>query len=81
MLEILGISKWVITVISTVQMVVMMDSCYYWGTLNSRYATRTLLLWTLPVTSLSCLLWTGIEILQSYGVSFMVGAAMLIMAR
>ncbi|BBH24842.1 MFS transporter [Paenibacillus baekrokdamisoli] len=63
MLETLHISKWWITVITTVQMVVMMFSYYYWGTMNTRFATRTLLLWTLPVIALSCLLWAGIEIL------------------
>ena len=63
MLETLHISKWWITVITTVQMVVMMLSYYYWGTMNTRFATRTLLLWTLPIIALSCLLWAGIEIL------------------
>lgn len=63
MLDILKISYLWITVITTVQMVVMMFSYYYWGTLNSRFASRTLLLWTLPIIALSCLLWAGIELL------------------
>lgn len=63
MLETLRLSKQWITVITTVQMVVTMFSYYYWGTMNARYATRTLLLWTLPIIAASCVLWAGIAIL------------------
>lgn len=63
MLETLDLSKWWITVITTVQMLMTMFSYYYWGNLNAKYATRTLLLWALPIISLSCVLWAGIEIL------------------
>jgi MFS family permease len=76
MLEILHISKWWITVITTVQMVVMMISYYYWGTMNSRFATRTLLLWTLPIIALSCLLWAGIEIMPVIAVLIAVHIAL-----
>ncbi|NBD26645.1 MFS transporter [Paenibacillus glycinis] len=63
MLETLHLSKWWITVITTVQMIVTMFSYYYWGNMNARHATRTLLLWTLPIIAVSCVLWAGIEIL------------------
>ncbi|GGD48350.1 MFS transporter [Paenibacillus nasutitermitis] len=76
MLEILEISKWRITVITTVQMVSMMFSYYYWGTLNTRFATRTLLLWTLPIISFSCMLWAGIEFLPALLVLIVVHGAL-----
>ncbi|MBW7453850.1 MFS transporter [Paenibacillus sepulcri] len=76
MLEILDISKWRITVITTVQMIAMMFSYYYWGTLNTRFATRTLLLWTLPIISASCMLWAGIEILPALLVLIIVHCAL-----
>ncbi|WP_219838625.1 MFS transporter [Paenibacillus sp. R14(2021)] len=63
MLDTLNLSKWWITVITTIQMIVMMFSYYYWGNMNAKYATRTLLLWALPIIGLSCVLWAGIEIL------------------
>ncbi|REE85177.1 putative MFS family arabinose efflux permease [Paenibacillus taihuensis] len=63
MLETLHISKWMITLITTVQMVVTMFSYYYWGNLNTKYDARTLLLWALPIIASSCVLWAGIEII------------------
>ncbi|MBP3965702.1 MFS transporter [Paenibacillus lignilyticus] len=63
MLETLHISKWGITVLTTVQMLTTMFSYYYWGNLNSRFDSRTLLLWALPIIAGSCVLWVGIEIL------------------
>ncbi|QHW33302.1 MFS transporter [Paenibacillus rhizovicinus] len=63
MLETLHLSKQWITIITTVQMVVTMFSYYYWGNMNARYATRTLLLWALPIIAVSCVLWAGIAFL------------------
>ncbi|WP_308635884.1 MFS transporter [Paenibacillus silvisoli] len=63
MLETLHISKWGITVITTVQMVTTMFSYYYWGNLNTKFDTRTLLLWALPIIAGACVLWVGIEFL------------------
>lgn len=68
MLDILSISYLWVTIITMVQMIVMMVSYYYWGMLNSRFASRTLLLWTLPIIALSCMLWAGIELLPAIGV-------------
>ncbi|MBW7476621.1 MFS transporter [Paenibacillus oenotherae] len=76
MLDILTINYLWVTVITTVQMVVMMVSYYYWGTLNSRFASRTLLLWTLPIIAFSCLLWAGIELLPAILVLLLVHIAL-----
>ncbi|AZN42937.1 MFS transporter [Paenibacillus albus] len=72
MLETLHISKWMITVITTVQMVVTMFSYYYWGNLNTKYDARTLLLWALPIIAASCVLWVGIEIIPVIAVLLLV---------
>ncbi len=63
MLEVLDVSYTQLTVVTTVQMIVMMISYYFWGNLNARYRTITLLLWSLPILALSCLLWIGMEFL------------------
>ncbi|UVI31497.1 MFS transporter [Paenibacillus spongiae] len=76
MLEILQVSIWWVTFITTVQMVVMMFSYYYWGIMNARFATRTLLLWTLPIIGASCVLWVGIEILPAILVLLIIHAAL-----
>ncbi|ANE46281.1 MFS transporter [Paenibacillus swuensis] len=57
MLDVHGISIQWVSIITTMQMLVMMASYYIWGNLNARYRTRTLLFWTLPMIGLSCLLW------------------------
>ncbi|WP_373229135.1 MFS transporter [Cohnella sp.] len=63
MLEILDLSTSKVTMIIMLQNLVMMISYYYWGVLNSRYSTNTLLLWTFPLIAASCALWAGIAIL------------------
>jgi MFS family permease len=63
MLKTLQMSYWWVTVITTVQMIVMMISYYYWGNLNARFATKTLIMWSLPIIALSCLLWVGLAAL------------------
>lgn len=65
MLDIVKLNYTWVTVITTVQMIVMMFSYYYWGNLNSKYATRTLLRWALPIIAVSCLLWAGMELLPA----------------
>jgi MFS family permease len=45
-----------ISYIMMVQNITMMISYYFWGRLNSRYSSRTLLFWSLPIISLSCLM-------------------------
>ncbi|MFC3341392.1 MFS transporter [Paenibacillus abyssi] len=72
MLDILNISYWRVTVITTVQMIVMMISYYYWGNLNTRFATKTLLLWSLPVIATACLLWIGLEFMPVFIVLILV---------
>jgi MFS family permease len=63
MLEIIDLSTSKVTMIIMLQNLVMMFSYYYWGLLNSRYSTNTLLLWTFPLIAASCALWAGIAIL------------------
>lgn len=60
MLEIMNLRTGQVTLIAMLQNLVMMVSYYFWGVLNSKYATNTLLLWTFPLISLSCVLWIGI---------------------
>ncbi|RXZ84110.1 MFS transporter [Paenibacillaceae bacterium] len=66
MLDILRISYWHITVITTVQMIVMMISYYYWGNLNARFATKTLLLWSMPIIAVACVSFAGIAFLPVF---------------
>jgi MFS family permease len=65
MLDILDISIQWVSVITTIQMVVMMASYYIWGNLNSRYNTRALLFWTLPFIAGACLLWGAISVIPA----------------
>ncbi|WP_169086303.1 MFS transporter [Paenibacillus sp. PL91] len=65
MLDIVKLNYTWVTIITTIQMVVMMFSYYYWGNLNSKYATRTLLRWSLPIIAIACLLWSGMELLPA----------------
>jgi MFS family permease len=57
MQSILKISYSSISLVTIVQNAAMMASSYFWGKLTARYATRTLLLWTLPFLAGACLLW------------------------
>lgn len=63
MLEILDISTSKVTMIIMLQNLIMMISYYYWGVLNSKYSTNTLLLWTFPLIAASCAVWLGMAIL------------------
>jgi len=63
MLEIINLSTSKVTLIIMLQNLVMMVSYYYWGILNSRYSTNTLLLWTFPLISAACAVWAGMAIL------------------
>lgn len=65
MLDIIKLNYMWVTVITTVQMVIMMFSYYYWGNLNSKFDTRTLLRWALPIIAVACLLWAGMELLPA----------------
>ena len=76
MLEVLQISKSQVTLVTAVQMIVMMVSYYYWGNLNARFATITLLLWSLPLIALSCVLWIGLEVLPVLPVLILVHMAL-----
>ncbi|REE89117.1 Na+/melibiose symporter-like transporter [Paenibacillus taihuensis] len=60
MQEVLSISIQWVSVITTVQLIVMMTSYYVWGNLNAKYGTKRVLRWTLPIIAASCLLWGGI---------------------
>jgi MFS family permease len=63
MLEIMNLSTSKVTLIIMLQNLVMMISYYYWGVLNSKYSTNTLLLWTFPLIAASCAVWAGMAIL------------------
>ncbi len=63
MLEIMNLSTSKVTLIIILQNMVMMISYYYWGVLNGRYSTNTLLLWTFPLIAGSCAVWAGMSIL------------------
>jgi MFS family permease len=63
MLEIMDLSTSRVTLIIMLQNLVMMISYYYWGVLNSRYSTNTLLLWTFPLIAGACVVWAGMAIL------------------
>jgi MFS family permease len=63
MLEIMDLSTSKVTLIIMLQNLVMMISYYYWGVLNSRYSTNTLLLWTFPLIAGACAVWAGMAIL------------------
>ncbi|EXX87756.1 MFS transporter [Paenibacillus darwinianus] len=76
MLELLHISKFQVTLVTAVQMIVMMVSYYYWGNLNARFETITLLLWSLPLLALSCVLWVGLEALPVLLVLILVHVAL-----
>ena len=63
MLEVIDLSTSKVTLSIMLQNMVMMISYYYWGVLNSRYSTNTLLLWTFPLIAASCAVWAGMAIL------------------
>ncbi|MFD0671548.1 MFS transporter [Cohnella sp. GCM10027633] len=65
MLEIVELSTSKVTIITMLQNIVMMVSYYYWGVLNSRFATNTLLIWTFPLIAASCAIWAGMAILPT----------------
>ncbi|WP_270169369.1 MFS transporter [Paenibacillus sp. SYP-B4298] len=65
MLDVMKISYMQVTAITSVQMIVMMISYYYWGNLNARFATKTLMLWCLPIIGAACVLWAGLELLPA----------------
>jgi MFS family permease len=76
MLDVLKVSYTAVTVVTTVQMIVMMISYYAWGSLNARYPAFTLLLWALPFIALACLLWAGLSFLPALVVLVLVHAAL-----
>jgi MFS family permease len=57
MLSIMDLSYFVVSVLTIVSTISMMISYYYWGNLNARISTRSLLLWTFPIIAAACLLW------------------------
>ncbi|MGO4543497.1 MFS transporter [Paenibacillus sp. 2TAB23] len=65
MLDIVNFNYTWVTVITTIQMIVMMFSYYYWGNMNSKYSTRALLRWALPIIGVACLLWGGMAFLPA----------------
>jgi MFS family permease len=65
MLEVIDLSTSKVTLIIMLQNLVMMVSYYYWGVLNSKYSTNTLLLWTFPLIAASCAVWAGMAILPA----------------
>ncbi|PYI53180.1 MFS transporter [Paenibacillus flagellatus] len=57
MLDVMHIGYRWISVATMTQNVAMMAGYYMWGNLNAKYATKTLLFWTLPVIAASCMTW------------------------
>jgi len=57
MLDVLSIGYSWVSVITIVFYVAMIIAYYCWGKLNSRYSTRQLMMWALPIIGLSCLAW------------------------
>lgn len=76
MLEIVRLRTSEVTLIIMLQNVVMMISYYYWGVLNSRFATSTLLLWTFPLIAAACALWAGMAVLPALLVLVVVHAVL-----
>ncbi|MBP3964034.1 MFS transporter [Paenibacillus lignilyticus] len=60
MLDVIKVSIQWVSIITTVQMIVMMISYYVWGNLNAKHGTKKTLMWTLPIIAASCILWGGI---------------------
>ena len=63
MLDLLKINYQWVSIFTMVQTISMMISYYFWGILNAKYASRTLLLWVLPLIAASCILWAGLAAL------------------
>ncbi len=72
MLDIMDVRYQWVSIITTVHLIVMMISYYFWGNLNAKIATRKLIFWTFPILSLSCIAWLGLSVLPSLLVLFMV---------
>lgn len=65
MLSLLNLSAAKVTLVAMLQNMVMMVSYYYWGVLNGRYASQTLLLWTFPLIAASCAIWAGMAVVPA----------------
>ncbi len=76
MLEIVDLSASKVTLIIMLQNIVMMVSYYYWGVLNGRFSTNTLLIWTFPIISMACALWSGMAVLPAIVVLALVHAVL-----
>ncbi|WP_325050039.1 MFS transporter [Cohnella faecalis] len=72
MLSILDMNASEVTLIIMLQNIVMMISYYYWGVLNGRYESQTLLLWTFPLIAASCFAWVGMAALPALAVLIVV---------
>lgn len=72
MLDIMKVSIRTVSIITTVQMIVMMVSYYIWGNMNARFDTRKLLYWTLPIIAAACALWGAVSFLPVLLVLIMV---------
>lgn len=60
MLQMLQKDYEAVSILTMVQNIAMMISYYFWGRLSSRYTTKTLLRWTLPIVAASCFVWGGL---------------------
>lgn len=60
MLQVMHKDYETVSILTVVQNLAMMVSYYAWGRLSSRFATKTLLLWTLPIVAASCFVWAGL---------------------
>jgi MFS family permease len=68
MLSVMGLTEFVVSVLTIVMTISMMVSYYFWGNLNARIPTRKLLLWTFPIIAVSCLLWGAILVIPAMAV-------------
>lgn len=72
MLKVLELNVQWVTAAVVVQNVATMASNLMWGRMNSRFSSRSLLFWTLPIIAAACLAWGLIGILPTLAVVFLV---------
>jgi MFS family permease len=72
MQSVMKISYSNISLVTIVQNGAMMASSYFWGRLTAKFATRTLLLWTLPFLAAACMLWGLVPVLPAMPVLILI---------
>ncbi|MEO3943930.1 MFS transporter [Gorillibacterium sp. CAU 1737] len=72
MLNYLGLSQGKVSAMTILQTLAMVVSFYVWGQWNTRFSNKTLLFWTLPVITASCLSWGLLSLLPTIPVLVLV---------